>query len=104
MCESDLIPVSFLLFFFTECVPRNPGFAWSGPNFRFASVEDFGGVRLTQFPAPFLWLALSAAAPRPCRGGQVCNRRLKVTAVTCARWKVYRYLQYVRFSLVRDAS
>lgn len=59
-----LIPVAF----FAECVPEsqlNPGFAWSGPNFRFASVEDFGAARLTQFPAPFLWLALAATAPRP---------------------------------------
>lgn len=51
MSESVLIPVTFV-----ECVLESRfslGFAWSDPNFRFASMAGSETARLTQFPAPF---------------------------------------------------
>lgn len=68
MSESNLIPVII----FAECVPESqlsPGFAWLGRNFRFASVEDSAAARLTQFPAPFLWLAFTSRRSSTSAGG-----------------------------------
>lgn len=66
-----------LFTFFAQCIPEsqlNPGFAWSGPNFRFASMEDFGAARLTQFLAPFLWLALAVTVRRPLAVGEFVTK------------------------------